>query len=211
MSVCSQQTPNSRVRAHRIFYRPNTPHKPINSFLLKTTAPPRKSASNFYHDVESLIWVYVWFLFNHVPTSLRVANKGFQKAAKSLQASASRWVAFANDAARIDMIKGDCHEQWRELREFWALTGTSPAPFLEEVRPVVIRQSFASAQRELQKQELDEPTRRWPRRSFEDTPYTAFLSYIAKHFDSLASFSVTSLSEIIKPESRYPEEGIAGA
>ncbi|KAJ8689497.1 hypothetical protein PTI98_012398 [Pleurotus ostreatus] len=87
------------------------------------------------------------FLFNHVPTSLLVADKGFQKTAKSLRASASRWFACVDNAARISMIKGGCHEEWRELREFWAMTGTSPAPFLEQVQTVDIRQSFVSAQR----------------------------------------------------------------
>ncbi|KAF9499246.1 hypothetical protein BDN71DRAFT_1586966 [Pleurotus eryngii] len=195
-------------------------------FPFENDAPAQKVSFNFYHDLESLIWVYVWFLFNHVPTTPLVAHKGdkeaaksvqdsvptslladkgFQKAAKSLQASASRWFAFANDAARIYMIKGGCHEEWRELMELYAMTGTSPAPFLEEVRPVVIRQSFVSAQRELQKQEPDKRTRRWPREFFKDTPYTGFRRYIVKHFNSLASLPVTSLSEIIKPE---PEGGI---
>ena len=86
--------------------------------------------------------------------------------------------------------------------EFYAMTGTSPTPFLEGVRTVVIRPSFVSAQKELQKQEPDKHTRRWPLEFFKDTPYTGFRDYIAKHFDSLAFFPITSLSEIIKPESR---------
>ncbi|KAG9219791.1 hypothetical protein CCMSSC00406_0008168 [Pleurotus cornucopiae] len=96
-------------------------------FPFENDAPNQKVSFNFYHDLESLIWVYVWFLFNHVPTTPLVAHKGvqdaaksvqasvptslladkgFQKAAKSLQASASRWFASANDIARLDMIKG---------------------------------------------------------------------------------------------------------
>lgn len=162
--------------------------------------------------------MYVWFLFNlapsvthkegqeaarsvqaPVPASL-LADRGFQKAAKSVQASASRWFASANDIARLDMIKGGCHKEWRELMEFYAMTGTSPAPFLEEVRTAVIRQ-YVSAQEKLQKQEPDKYTRRWPLEFFKDTPYTGFRDYIAKHSDGLASFPVTSLSEIIKPAS----------
>ncbi|KAG9219804.1 hypothetical protein CCMSSC00406_0008181 [Pleurotus cornucopiae] len=88
-----------------------------------------KVSYNFYHDLESLVWVYVWFLFNlapsvtykegqeaarsvqaSVPASL-LADRGFHKAAKSLQASASRWFASANDIARLDMIKGGCHKE----------------------------------------------------------------------------------------------------
>ncbi|KDQ23075.1 hypothetical protein PLEOSDRAFT_1108708 [Pleurotus ostreatus PC15] len=149
-------------------------------FPPENDGPAQKVSFNFYHDLESLIWVYIWFLFNHVPTSLLVADKGLQKAAKSLQASASSWFA----------------------SEFWAMTGTSPGPWLEQVQTVVIRQSFASAQRELQKQEPDKHTRRWPRELFKDTPYTGFRDYIAKHFSSLASLPVTSLSGIIKPESK---------
>ncbi|KDQ23088.1 hypothetical protein PLEOSDRAFT_1108721 [Pleurotus ostreatus PC15] len=145
-----------------------------------------KVSFNFYHDLESLIWVYVWFLFNHVPTSLLVADKGFQKAAKSLRASASRW-GLPRGMARTEGILGDD----------WVI----PRPLLEEVRPVVIRQSFASAQRELQKQEPDKHRRRWPREFFKDTPYTGFRDYIATHFESLTSLPVISLSEIIKPES----------
>ncbi|KAJ8689515.1 hypothetical protein PTI98_012414 [Pleurotus ostreatus] len=193
--------PNEHITGTPYFLPTEYSTQTYQFFPPENDGPAQKVSFNFYHALESLIWVYVWFLFNHVPTSLLVADKGFQKAAKSLRASASRWFASVDNMARFDVIKGGCHEEWRELREFWAMTGSFPAPFLEEVRPVVIRQSFASAQRELQKQEPDKHTRRWPREFFKDTPYTGFRDYIATHFESLTSLPVMSLSEIIKPES----------
>ncbi|KAF4607584.1 hypothetical protein EYR38_001656 [Pleurotus pulmonarius] len=49
--------------------------------------PADKVSYNFYHDLESLVWVYVWFLFDHVPIVPPVTHKGGQEAAKSVQAS----------------------------------------------------------------------------------------------------------------------------
>ncbi|KAG6843464.1 hypothetical protein H0H93_000894, partial [Arthromyces matolae] len=72
--------------------------------LLEACAPlvDHKTRFNFYHDLESIFWIYIWYLHNRLPKKLMQSNPDLT----SLEESAERlfYNVIAGNPSRTDLI-----------------------------------------------------------------------------------------------------------
>ncbi|KAJ6620770.1 hypothetical protein B0H10DRAFT_1945821 [Mycena sp. CBHHK59/15] len=154
--------------------------------------PLRGLSYNFYHDLESVIWLYIWFVFDRAPISTLPSSIHPDALRDALNVAAQLFDGNINgNPERQFLIEWAAPDSWNKLAPLYKNKTPILLPFCSQV---IAR--FVGANVELQDDGPDLETLRWPLDAFTISPYTHFIAFLTNTFSKLPSLPTKRLVDL---------------
>ncbi|KAG7098613.1 hypothetical protein E1B28_000536 [Marasmius oreades] len=153
----------------------------------------RRVIFNYYHDVESVAWIYLWFLHNRFPSSIHKALTPNKRAElRKLYEESSRYF-WAVSVWRANVVTGISSILTELARRFISLYAGNE----ELVMPLALfedlREAYENLEKEPQEPRTQDPCFHWPRSLFSLKLYETYIACFQEILDKQNSRGIFTI------------------